>query len=292
MGKREDDENKAEPKGLDDEIKEKLNRRVWGEGKEKRGYDFENGEFIGVCEPGNAYLRKEGDLDDLEGRVMRLIHGGREDICGEKEDICGRKEDMGGEKQEPCGDKTLEDYLALPEGARVELIDGVFYDMASPTSIHAKISMRIGMTLEKHVEDNRGRCQVFLAPLDVQLDCDDKTVVQPDVLVVCNKNQKIYPRIVGAPDFVVEVVSPSNFKMDVVKKRFKYEKAGVREYWMVFPEEKRIRVCHFEKGEEREYTFADKVPVGIWDGKCEIDFAVIYEWLKPLYEAMEEGNEN
>ena len=259
MGKR-DDGRKTRLKGQDGKTND----------KEKREYDLENHDFIGVGEPNNAYLRKE-DQDDLEQKALRLIYGGKEDICG---------------------DKTLEDYLALPEGTRVELIDGVFYDMASPTYIHAAIGDGIMYALKSFVKANKGSCRPFSAPLDVQLDCDDKTMVQPDVLIVCDPQKLIYPRIVGAPDLIVEVVSPSNFKMDVVKKRFKYEKAGVREYWMVFPEEKRIRVCHFEKGEEKEYTFADKVPVGIWDGRCEIDFAEIYEWMKPLYEAMEEAKEN
>ena len=183
------------------------------------------------------------------------------------------------------GDKTIEDYLALPEGTRVELIDGVFYDMAAPGTIHQRIAGQIFYTFEKHIIENGGSCVPFIAPTDVQLDCDDKTMVQPDVMIVCDRDKLTRPRLVGAPDLIVEVVSPSNWKMDVYLKLKKYKNAGVREYWVVLPEEKSVMVYRFETSREPiEYTFDDKVPVGIWENQCEVDFSVIYDRIRFLYE--------
>ena len=181
-------------------------------------------------------------------------------------------------KLEDYNNKTLEDYLALPEGIRVELIDGVFYDMASPTTIHQRIGGQIYTQLNFFVDANNGSCVPFIAPTDVQLDCDDKTIVEPDVFVVCDRDKITKPRIVGAPDFIVEVLSPSNWYHDTQRKLWKYKQAGVREYWIVMPEQMKIHVYEFEKSDEPTiYTFDAEIPVGIWDGKCRVDFKKIYD---------------
>ena len=112
----------------------------------------------------------------------------------------------------------------------------------------------------------------------MQLDCDDKTVVQPDVMIICDRSKITKPRIVGAPDLVVEVLSPSNWSHDMVRKLKKYKKAGVREYWIVNLEEQYVLVYEFTKSDfPTEYDFDDEVPVGIWDGKCKVNFREIYE---------------
>ena len=176
------------------------------------------------------------------------------------------------------GEKTIDDYIALPEGTRVELIDGKFYDMAAPTTIHQSISFEICYLLKNYVSRNGGKCVPFVAPTDVQLDCDNKTMVQPDVLVVCDRDKITKPRIVGAPDFIVEVLSPSNWYHDTQRKLWKYKQAGVREYWIVMPEQMKIHVYEFEKSDEPTiYTFDAEIPVGIWDGKCRVDFKKIYD---------------
>lgn len=110
------------------------------------------------------------------------------------------------------------------------------------------------------------------------MDCDDKTMVQPDILVVCDENKINKEGIFGAPDLVVEVLSPSTRKKDMSVKLAKYMGAGVREYWIVDPDAKRVIVYDWEREEILNiYGFGDKVPVGIFDGKCEVEFLDIVE---------------
>jgi len=132
---------------------------------------------------------------------------------------------------------------------------------------------------------NNGSCIPFIAPTNVQLNCDDKTMVGPDVLVVCDRSKITKARIVGAPDLIVEILSPGRWFVDTILKMKKYKEAGVREYWVVDPDEKKLAVFHFEENDDPvEYTFDDQVPVGIWNGECKVDFALIYERIRFLYE--------
>jgi len=181
--------------------------------------------------------------------------------------------------------KTIEDYLNLPEGIRVELIDGNFYDLAAPSNIHQCISMAITNVFSQFIDSNNGSCIPFAAPADVQLDCDDKTMVQPDIFVVCDRSKITRQRTVGAPDLVIEILSESNSYNDLVRKLIKYKRAGVREYWIISPEDRSVAVYFFEKSDlPTEYTFNDSVPVNIWDGKCVVDFKKIYEKISFLLE--------
>lgn len=185
------------------------------------------------------------------------------------------------------GRYTLEDYLALPEERRVELIDGEIYDMAAPTYIHQILGDKIQNAFDFYIERKRGSCIAVTSPIDVQLDCDDKTVVQPDVLIVCDLSKLRKGRVYGAPDLVVEVLSPSTSPKDRILKLAKYKIAGVREYWIVDPKRKRIFVYEFEKSDSAAiYGFEDVVPVGIYNGECKVDFARIYERMRPLYDTM------
>ena len=181
------------------------------------------------------------------------------------------------------GEYTLEDYLAIPDERRVELIDGVIYDMSSPLGHHQIIAGQIYFHLVSYISGKGGPCIPFIAPIDVQLDCDDKTIVQPDVLILCDRSKYTPQRIVGAPDFVVEVFSKSTRKKDMFIKLNKYRSAGVREYWMVDPDKKTVIAYHFENDDDLSvYTFRDKVPVSIYGGDCVIDFAPIDDYVSQL----------
>ena len=180
--------------------------------------------------------------------------------------------------------KSIDDYLALPNDVRVELIDGVFYDMAAPSYLHNQIAIQIWKALDDYIYKNNGKCSASIAPTDVQLDKDDKTMVQPDVLVTCDRDKITYARVVGAPDLIIEVLSESNWYHDVYRKKSKYESSGVREYWIVMPKQSKIIVYFFKKSSKPiEYTFNDIIPVNIWDGKCTIDFKLISERLDYLF---------
>ena len=165
----------------------------------------------------------------------------------------------------------------------MELIDGVFYDMSSPMGHHQIIAGEIYAALLAYIRSKKGKCIPFIAPMDVQLDCDNKTIVQPDVLILCDRSKYTSPRIVGAPDFVVEILSKSTRSKDMFIKLNKYRSAKVRECWIVDPDKKTVMTFLFEAQDEYAiYSFRDKVPVGIYGGDCVIDFAQIDDYISPL----------
>lgn len=173
---------------------------------------------------------------------------------------------------------TVEEYLALPDDLRVELIDGTFYEMLAPTYTHQELLMSIVIELRSFVKKNKGKCKVVAAPFDIQLDKDNKTMLQPDIVVICDKERIDDKRGYGAPDMVVEILSPSTAKKDWEIKLGKYMAAGVREYWIVDPKKKTVVV--FFKSEDYSdvpeiYNFDSQVPVHIWDCKCKVDFSQI-----------------
>ena len=184
------------------------------------------------------------------------------------------------------GEYTAEDYYTLPDEKRVELIDGVFYDMASPGSMHQILVSRIFMAFANYIDSNRGTCIPLISPMDVQLDKDDKTMLQPDVLIVCDR-EKFQKRIVyGAPDLVVEILSESTRNKDLLIKLNKYYNAGVREYWIVGPKNRQVIVYTFENGVEvHMYDAESVVPVDIFGGECRVDFGKIFEYTGFLEDA-------
>ncbi len=187
------------------------------------------------------------------------------------------------EKQQ--GTYTVADYLALPGERRAELIDGVFYDMRTPTVTHQQLSALIHHQLADFIDAHGLNCIPGIAPTDVQLDRDDKTLLQPDVFVTCDRGKITPARIFGAPDLIIEVLSPSTRARDMHIKWEKYEKAGVREYWLVNPRQKQIITIDFARDSRLGlYSFEDEVPVSIWNGECMVDFRKIYEKVRFLYE--------
>ncbi len=179
------------------------------------------------------------------------------------------------------GTYTLADYYALPEDQRVELIDGVFYDMTAPSTFHQILAGEAYRQISNYIQTHKGRCIPFISPVDVQLDCDDKTMVEPDVAIVCDKGKIIRRCIMGAPDFVLEVISPGTRRKDYTTKMMKYMNAGVREYWVVDPDKQMIFVYFFESESCCPGIFAldADVPVHIYDGALVINLASVLEWI-------------
>lgn len=142
---------------------------------------------------------------------------------------------------------TSEDYLNLPDDQRAELIDGQLYDMAPPYRVHQKLVSQFIQLIGSHIKENGGSCEVYPAPFAVNLDGDDQNWVEPDISVICDPDKLTDRGCEGAPDFIIEVVSPSSRKMDYVTKHFLYSNAGVREYWIVDPAKERTTVYRYEE---------------------------------------------
>ena len=161
---------------------------------------------------------------------------------------------------------TIDDIYALPEGVRAELIDGRIYYMAPPGTKHQRLLNFISTEVNMYIRKNAGECEVFPAPFAVFLNGNNTDYVEPDISVICDKNKITDKGCNGAPDWVIEIVSPSSKPMDYFTKLFKYRTAGVREYWIVDPIKQRVTVYFFEKESVEEYSFGMDIPVGIYEG--------------------------
>lgn len=161
---------------------------------------------------------------------------------------------------------TIDDIYTLPDGERAELIDGQIYYMAPPGRKHQRIVLNLSRKIADYIEGNHGSCEVDIAPFAVFLNEDDKNYVEPDISVICDADKLTDKGCNGAPDWIIEVVSPGSRRMDYFFKLFKYRTAGVREYWIVDPEKERVTVYNFEKEATEEYSFGMSVPVGIYEG--------------------------
>lgn len=167
---------------------------------------------------------------------------------------------------------TIEDIYVLPEGERAELIDGQIYYMAPSSRIHQRISTRLASMIDRYIDEHHGSCQVYAAPFAVFLNADNKNYVEPDISVICNPNQLDEHGCKGAPDWIIEIVSPSSKQMDYFTKLFKYRTSGVREYWIVDPTKNFIIVYNFDNNTSDQYTFADTIKAGIYSDLY-IDFS-------------------
>jgi len=166
---------------------------------------------------------------------------------------------------------TIDDIYALPDGERAELIDGVIYNMAPPIRRHQKIVGRLHSTIQNYIDSKGGSCDPYIAPFAVFLNKDNKTYVEPDISVICDTSKLTDKGCNGAPDFIIEVVSPSSRNMDYSIKVFKYRSAGVREYWIVDSDKNRITTHNFESNSFEEYDFTQSIKVGIFE-ELSIDF--------------------
>ena len=160
---------------------------------------------------------------------------------------------------------TIEDIYALPNGERAELIDGKIYYMAPPNTKHQTLVMDLSYQIKDYIKYNKGECSVFPAPFAVFLNENDKNYVEPDISVICDQSKLTDKGCNGAPDWIIEIVSPSSKRMDYLIKLFKYRNAGVKEYWIVDSEKDRITVYNFVHDTIEEYAFGDDVPAGIYE---------------------------
>ncbi len=161
---------------------------------------------------------------------------------------------------------SIDDIYNLPDGQRAELIDGELYMMAAPDRIHQRLVMVLSNSIFNYIQDKNGDCEVYPSPFAVFLSGDDRIYLEPDISVICDKNKLTDQGCKGAPDWIIEIVSPSSRSMDYNKKLFKYRTAGVREYWVVDPDKNIVIVYNFEADTMIEYTFGEEVPVGIYEG--------------------------
>jgi Uma2 family endonuclease len=172
---------------------------------------------------------------------------------------------------------TYADYLTWLDGKARELIHGFIKMMSpAPRRIQVDVGINIVWHLKSVVKKNKDKCKVYYAPFDVRLPkngetSDDKidTVVQPDICVICDLSKLDERGCCGAPDMIVEILSPSTAKKDVTEKFSLYEESAVKEYWIVYPKDAAITVFLLQEGgkydEGTTYELEGKVPVSIFD---------------------------
>ena len=188
---------------------------------------------------------------------------------------------------QPTTDKekryTYADYARWHDGNRYELIDGAMYVMEPGASeYHQDVNVELLRQFANFFLDKPGK--VFHPPFDVCLNAggdNDSTVVQPDIVIVCDLSKLDGKRCNGAPDMVIEIVSPSSVRMDVLIKMNNYMKAGIREYWIVDPEDHLVRVCLLKDGKYdfTDYVDEDMIRVSVLNG-CEIDMKRVFKEVK------------
>ena len=188
--------------------------------------------------------------------------------------------DSGVEEAQPAYDVryTYSDYMKWDDDVRRELIDGVPYLMAGPNRRHQKILGNLYLQLGNFLKGKP--CEVYLSGLDVRLNPDtlDDTVVQPDLVIICDHSKLDDAGCKGVPEMVVEILSPSNSRYDKVTKFNRYLKAGIIEYWIVDPVTQSLAV-HILKDNNYityPYTNKEKVPVHVLKG-CTIDLTEVFE---------------
>lgn len=141
---------------------------------------------------------------------------------------------------------TIDDIYALPEGQRAELFDGQMYMMAPPNRIHQKLCFALAKKIGNYIDGHNGPCEVYPAPFAVFIAEDGTNYVEPDISVICDKNKLTDKGCNGAPDWVIEIVSPSSQKMDYSRKNTLYSESGVREYWIVDPKKETTTIYRYE----------------------------------------------
>ncbi|MDL2233040.1 Uma2 family endonuclease [Ruminococcaceae bacterium OttesenSCG-928-L11] len=180
-------------------------------------------------------------------------------------------------KPEPNRHYTYADYCTLDDDNRWELIGGVPYLMSSPCLTHQEIVGKLYLQFAGHLKGKYEK--VILSPFDVRLNPDgaDDTVVQPDLMVICDPSRLDEKSCVGAPDIVVEILSPSNANHDRVVKQEAYRKAGVQEYWIVDPDTETVEILLLQDSQYvvQSHSKADMISVATL-ASCVIDLKEVF----------------
>ena len=172
---------------------------------------------------------------------------------------------------------TYADYETWDDKLRCELIDGVVYAMSAPSRVHQEVLLNLATILNTFLRGKK--CKVFVAPFDVRLNWDtkDDIVLQPDILVVCDEKKiENGKHCLGAPDLVIEILSPSTSRKDLLYKSHYYREYGVKEYWVVDPIDKGVSKLLF--GDVNlcgEFTNDSEIPVSVLEG-CIINMREVF----------------
>lgn len=242
-------------------LREMIDQRRWpGEERSEEYRKNVDSDSYALPLPDAGFHVQEGNLAELYGHYYNMTD--------ELMDLRRAREH---------GAYTTDDYYAVAPGRRVELIDGELIDMAAPTTMHQRMLLLIYNVFNEYIQRSEHDCTPYLAPVDLRLDRDNKTMVQPDLFILCETDAEDKGDYIdGAPDYILEVVSPSSIDNDYHKKLVKYQRAGVREYWIVDPANELVTVYYFEGNPPvRQYSFEDAVPVAITGGGLQVDFAKI-----------------
>ena len=172
--------------------------------------------------------------------------------------------------REDSGPNTIEDIYALPDGIRAELIDGKLYYIPTPTRTHQKIAGEMYLAAAAHLKAYSKECEVYIAPFGVYLNGDDSLYVEPDLSIIRDTSRLSERGCMGAPDWIIEVVSAPTRKTDYAVKLNKYRESGVREYWIVDPSLRTVLTYLFDSDKNVEdadlFSFDAEIPSSLFDG--------------------------
>lgn len=170
---------------------------------------------------------------------------------------------------------TIADIEALPEGERAELIDGEMFMMDSPPWRHQDILVNLLFEIEGYIRKNKGKCRVLPAPFGVYIKNDNRNFVEPDISVICDEEKRSEKGCLGAPDWIIEIVSPSSKRMDYVRKTALYRDAGVREYWIVDSDKETVTIYEAKQWNAPVcHSFSERIKAGIYEDLY-IDFSTM-----------------
>ncbi|MCL2199144.1 MAG: Uma2 family endonuclease [Defluviitaleaceae bacterium] len=174
---------------------------------------------------------------------------------------------------------TYADYEKWPEYPRFELIKGEAFEMSAPTLAHQEITVALTLQIGNYLRGKK--CKLVAAPFDVRINYDtaDNTVVQPDLVVVCDLSKiENGKHCLGAPDMAIEILSETSHRHDKLKKFNIYLEAGVREYWVVDPDARGVQVHILEDGRyfTKAYDSTATIPVHVLEG-CNVNLAEVFE---------------